>query len=335
MNKYMYDVTYIVASFNPSLKKMLMTLNSILLQTKVNKQIIIVDDGSLNDCCEEVKSYFATKGFQDYIFLSSTINVGTVSNIYRCKDYIDSNYIKLISPGDCMYGKDTSWKWIKYMSINSIDASFCDYYCYSNIDEFKVVERVCNPYSVSQYINRNDKRIIKRILIYNDLWLGATVMTRGELFFDYLSQVNGVVRYGEDNIYRMMAAAGCKLGYFPYEGILYEVDTGVSSKSVEDDKWHERLMDDWVNTNRIIMHNCSLNIRQYKEFKYVCEWKAKHDVRRSNIKKIGLIKLLRMFTQLYVRYPEMFFYHMGTLICNRKTSTSIDKNYIRMLRDYS
>ena len=52
------DVSVVVLTYNPDLRGLKRTLRSVMLQTGVNFEIIIADDGSSDNLSEEIKAFF-------------------------------------------------------------------------------------------------------------------------------------------------------------------------------------------------------------------------------------------------------------------------------------
>lgn len=313
----MYDLAYILAIYNQPLKKILRTINSLLLQTDVNSMIIIADDGSKANNREEIEQYFKIRNYNNYLFLESKKNMGTVSNLYRCREYCGARYTKLISPGDCIYGYHSMRLWIDYMDSNGCDASVANVIYYNADDKFKVLRLTQCPWDVSVYKKQNKKKIREMMLVKNDLWLGAATLCRTNILFNYLELIHGKVKYGEDNIYRIMAADEINLGFVDRDLILYERGNGVTSISTYSEGWHRKLMNDWTITTKIIIENHLKERKFKKRFLYIAKWKIKSTIRKSNFRKSGFIKIIKELVPLYFRMPDILFWHIKLTIFPR------------------
>ena len=64
MNKQ-FDVSALVVCYKPNLKKLIMTLKSLIYQKDVCMQIVIADDGSEIDHFDEIKAFFAEINFKE------------------------------------------------------------------------------------------------------------------------------------------------------------------------------------------------------------------------------------------------------------------------------
>ena len=103
MNENIYDVTFLVASYNPEWYALKRTLCSALNQKYIKFQIVIADDGSKETFRNEVIKLFEEYEYKDYKFIEAEINKGTCLNIYNGLLSSEGEYIKTIGPGDCLY----------------------------------------------------------------------------------------------------------------------------------------------------------------------------------------------------------------------------------------
>lgn len=54
-----FEISALVVCYKPNLKKLIMTLKSLIYQKDVSMQIVITDDGSEIDHFDEIKAFFA------------------------------------------------------------------------------------------------------------------------------------------------------------------------------------------------------------------------------------------------------------------------------------
>ncbi len=313
----MYEIAYILLTYNQMVKKTIQTINSILLQKDTDAMIIIADDGSKYNYRKEIEDYLQNSGFSAYTFLENETNMGTVSNIYRCKEYCSSKYVKLISPGDLMYGFKTMRRWIDYMDEQQLDASVSNVFFYNDEEKFKVLKMRQCPCDIKPYITLNKRKIKDRMLIKNDLWLGAATLIRKDVLFEYLGMIVGKVKYGEDSIYRIMAADEKRISVFNHETVLYERGQGVTSESLYDDSWRNKLMQDWKVTTNLIIDEHIEDDHLRNRIVFVSNWKNKATVRISNVKKTEVFQIARQVIPLYFKMPSMLIWHLRLVMFSR------------------
>lgn len=126
------EVSVVVACYNPVLEKLLMTLRSIIFQENVTVEIIVVDDGSKDQSLyKRLPEFFEDHSFTNYTFVLHEINSGTVHNMLDGVKAAHGEFIKLISPGDCLFKENTLRHWVDYMRDAKIPVSFGDAILYN------------------------------------------------------------------------------------------------------------------------------------------------------------------------------------------------------------
>lgn len=233
------DVTVIVVSYNPLWDKMKKTLLSVLGQKKVSYDLIVADDGSMNNYFDEVESLFESRKFSDFQLLSSKENRGTCINVFEALEHAGGHYVKLISPGDYFYDETTLYDWLLFHNNQKVKISFGDTIFYST-DE-KLVESygkfLKNPRQISIYYKENwsNKNSYLNYIFLNDQVVGASFLAETNLMKKYLRQIIGKIRYGEDEIYKKMLVDGISIYFFDRNVIWYEFGNGISTSN--SNKW--------------------------------------------------------------------------------------------------
>lgn len=98
------------------------TLDSILMQTYENIEIIIGDDSTDNFNIDYYRKYLdENKGsnIKNVKIYTNENNLGIVKNANKAISLCSGKYIKFIAADDCFYDKDVISKMIKYMSENN------------------------------------------------------------------------------------------------------------------------------------------------------------------------------------------------------------------------
>ena len=190
----MERVSVVITTYKAEQKKAIETINSVLLQKGVNIQIIVADDGSDNTNFNCYRSFFEKKQFSNYLLLASEKNHGTVRNLLRTTEFCEGNYIKLLSPGDYLYGEDSLREWIEYMKSVNIDLSIADaYYYHRNAEgDCIIVKETAFPQRPDVLNGIDEKKKLYYQLIYNDYWLGAATLMKKEIFSKYIEIVSSV-----------------------------------------------------------------------------------------------------------------------------------------------
>lgn len=252
--KYMESIikiSIVVLQYNPNLNKLYLTLDSILRQRKILYEIIVADDGSKNNYFVEIEQYLKNKNFFDFRLIHHDKNCGTVKNYYD--GVIGSQYdiIKVISPGDMLYGDNVLYKWALYMIEHKCLWSICKV-VYHKIENNHIVSfsSISHPKYLKCYLRKCTNKCIINYLIFNDNAVGASFLTNKYILIKYLLIIMNRVEYAEDNIYRLMILDNVPFVYFPFNAIFYEYGTGISTSN--NVVFNAKIQSDWENTNAII-----------------------------------------------------------------------------------
>lgn len=330
-----FIVTVIVATYNPILNKALETINSILLQEDVKIQVIIADDGSEETYFNEYEEFFKKKAFKDYILLRSPKNQGTIRNLARCVKDFKGRYIKMISPGDYMYGSTALRDWARYMEEHQLLMTVGDaFYYVRNKSGYRLIKEHAFPQAPEVLNQTNERKKKYYQLIYNDYWLGAATLIERDTFEKYINIVKDLAVYGEDNMYRIAACDGINRGYYPKQVVMYESDTGVSSLGDKGNKWHKILMDEWVKTNEFILERLDVDKGFKHKFERFLNWKKQNfNIRSSELNGKNPIKLIAGLVPLYISIPGMIYWSLRRVLFKRTTSTDIDNGVVMKIFD--
>lgn len=257
MNENIYDVTFLVASYNPEWYALKRTLCSALNQKNIKFQIVIADDGSKETFYNEVVKLFEKYGYKDYKFIAAEINNGTCMNIYNGLMNSEGKYVKTIGPGDCLYEESTLSAWVDYAKNNSADICFGDsvFFGKDATNSEKIISKRRYPQNVYPYLKENycAKEGIYNYVFLGDVVWGSNLLTKRDVMITYMERIIGKIKYAEDMIYRMMIADGRKISYFPQNVIWYEYGSGISTSG--NSKWRGIISNERKISNKLIKKN--------------------------------------------------------------------------------
>lgn len=247
------EISVCILTFNPSKRKLLQTLESVLAQRNVDLQIIISDDGSANNCFDEAVEVMDKIGFHNYKLVPASENQGTVKNLEKALAAADGEYIKVISPGDCLIGKTVLSDWLEHLKKSKKLWSFCETQYYTVLEDNVPIlcTQPAHPQLVDVYLKHDDSVCRWNYTVLDDIALGAAMLGRRDIMLSYIQRISHEVKYAEDNMFRLMMFDGIVADYYPVNAVLYEYGTGVSTSG--DSKWSKRLQDDWNATDKIIL----------------------------------------------------------------------------------
>lgn len=244
-----FEVTVLVCTYNSDINKTIYTLNSIIMQENINIQIIVADDGSIDNHFDIIDSFFDKQKFTDYMLVSSENNKGTVNSILHVLPKASGAYIKLISPGDYLYSKGILREWLDFMKKKSVKNSFGEAVFYKNDSCFSIIRNKKSPILTSVYKKNDQKRIKRNYLVVGDAILGASLLTERGLLYEYLLIIKNRVRLCEDYSYMLMALNNEHIACFDKTVIWYEYGLGVSTS----DGAKKRLLNDWLGFNKMLV----------------------------------------------------------------------------------
>lgn len=239
-----YDVSVIVATYNPDYHKLFMTLQSIIVQKNVSFEIIIVDDGTQGFQQERIKQWFSRKTMSNYLIIENRKNGGTVANVYSGIRNASGKYMKAISPGDMLYDENTLYRFIKVLEDTNDKVGFGKAVWYKADIHTKQYELL--PYSaprnVRPYEQRNYRKVQYHYLMLKDYILGAAFIAETDLMREYLRKMLGNIIYADDCSAILMVADGVKIRYLDEFFVWYEYGFGISTSRTN--IWRKRLYED-------------------------------------------------------------------------------------------
>ena len=308
------ECSVVICTYKPDWEKLRLTLKSVLMQEKCNYHIVVTDDGSKENYFDRIQNYFLQHDFSSYELIASPKNQGTTKNILQGVHACRGEFVKPLSPGDFLHGKQVLRKWVDFMRRRQeCIMSFCDA-IYYHFEKGNIVatREIAHPQCVDSRVGETS---LCNYLICNDICLGAASMVRRDLWIKYLEMIAEKVVYAEDNSYRIMMYAGEKFAYIAQSFLLYEYGTGISTTGSE--VWEERLRKDWQAANRIM-----LSIEPCVEAKQL---RIPEFLRAVN--EVGWSARL----QKWKIAPYKFFYALKVKLFPRKTPLNIEKAFVHEL----
>ena len=261
-----YEITVLVCSYNPRINALFFTLDSVINQKNINLEIIITDDGSKNSLALEIEDYFKRNNFSNWKMVCNKRNKGTVHNLYSGLLVSSGKYIKIISPGDALYGDNTLRKWLDFTISNNYSWTFSDaLYYYGDITNMTIVSVDAHPNNIRPYVKKEKKSCIWNYVVWDDIATGATMLCKKDIQIFYTKKLLDKVIYAEDNMWRLMMFDGIVGGYYPKNTMFYEYGTGISTRGST--IWDRRILDDWNAATKIMLDKKELTDLQKKIIK--------------------------------------------------------------------
>ena len=258
-----YDVSVCVATYRSDDEKLFTTLTSVIRQQGCSIEILIGDDGSAEFDAQHITLWLLQRGCKDFQILHSPENQGTVKNAMRMFLHAHGRYLKLISPGDYLYGDRVLADMMHFMQESDYRIAFgraC--YYHREVGRYTIVDRM-NPTYLRPHRERDIAAVKQAYLICQDYAVGASFMGERHLVTAYMKELAGRVVYTEDAVYMLMIADDIVLGFWDQNFVWYEYDAGISSG--RSDVWRARIFQD----------NCAalaVLAARHPELRALCSW---------------------------------------------------------------
>ncbi|MCI5582349.1 MAG: glycosyltransferase [Anaeroplasma sp.] len=220
-----FDISVIVCCYNPDIQKLKKTINSIYNQKNSNFEVIIADDGSNENYYDSLANWIKEMNYKNCRFNFLTQNVGTIKNIISAIEISQGKYVKTISPGDYFFDEFSMAKYIDTFEREQADFVFSRavYYC-----EDDILPSI-SPGNPTVF---NNKYLLRKIVLFQDFILGATVAMKRELELTYLNEIKDKMKYLEDVPLTFFSFLDGKKVYAISDNLIwYESGYGISTNS--------------------------------------------------------------------------------------------------------
>lgn len=290
----MIKVSVLIVTYNAEWEKLESTVRSVVFQNYDDYEIVFSDDGSSKKWDKEIEKLLDALEFKNYKIKNSEENVGTVKNIYNGLSVAEGEFIKVISPGDFFYDRDTLKCWIDYMENQNAEMSFGDSVYYRK--ENSIIQQIATkpaPANIEVFKGRKmRKNIFVNYMLANDTILGASILVRRDVMEKYLKCMVDKVKYAEDYMVRLMVYENKKIVYYPYKSIWYEYGIGIST--TKESKWAVLLKKDFDSSNQLLLEKEAVDKLSVKYKKYL-----RKDIKNNTIRK--LVKEMMFPSLIYWR----------------------------------
>jgi len=236
-----YDISVIVATYHPDLKKLLTTISQTIKQKDIKCEVIISDDGSDVDWFNEIREYFKEKCFSDYRLIKNKDNVGTVKNIYNSVCEAKGKYVFCTSPGDYLHDEMTLCDFFNYSEKSNSSIVFGNAVYYSVDTENKPeIHSVTKPPFWPELFNSKSSFKKETAFFFGNYIVGATIFRERIAFKKQLETLMPYCKYVEDNTsvaYALLEKE--RIQYYDRSIVFYEYGVGISTS--KDNKWAKIL----------------------------------------------------------------------------------------------
>lgn len=233
----------IVCTYNSSEKSVVYTLDSIINQDFEDFEVIICDDGSIDNKSVFYETYFNKKSFEKYKLVMNVENKGTVRNLISGLKCANGEYIKAIGAGDALSDKDVLNNTYCYMKKNNSKLLFSDMNVFTIHNDERIIIKKNIPVSKKKYEKGNSSKCMKKnIIVLNDQISGASMFFEKQKMLEYFENIKDVVIYMEDLVQYLFLLDGIDVHYFNRKCVNYEIGEGISTK--KDSKNNIRMKKD-------------------------------------------------------------------------------------------
>ena len=206
-----------------------MTLQSILLQTFKDFEIVICDDCSKQDNFTELHSFFNKNNFTNYKLFKHPKNVGIAKNFRAACELASGKYIKGIGPGDLLFCDSTLFNTIDFLEKKDSKVAFGLWqpYCINDNGSISYHEHLI-PRDIRPHKNNDQSSIQEKIIVHRDRIAGATLIFNRAYILKPELDITPIVKHAEDLVIVLSALHGDNIDFLPHTFIWYELDSGIS-----------------------------------------------------------------------------------------------------------
>lgn len=226
----MHDVSVIVLTYNQKFEKIKLTLNSILAQKNINYEIIISDDFSKDNHFIKLKEYFKNRKFYNYKLHENKLNLGIIGNALEALKLVESKLVKLISPGDLLYGENTLRLWVDFKERYDAKIVFGDVVYYTPDNNYEYMKVRAAPQNCDVYTNGSKVQRMFNYIGLRDQIHGASMLVEKKILCDYLIKLKSLgLIFCEDVFVYLAILDDLCIRYLPENVIYYEYGCGISN----------------------------------------------------------------------------------------------------------
>ena len=243
------DVSVILLTYKPDWEKLKGTLYSIITQKEVKYEVIICDDGSMQDYREEIEQYIREKEIKEYTYVKNVQNVGTVKNYLSGLRQANGRYVFGISPGDMFFDEMTLRDMVKFCDERQVKICFGNAVYYNHEEgAAKTFSGLNAPKRPQVYSESASCFNVKMMFFNGENILGVTYFKERQCALECFEEIANSAKYLEDKCSTAVALMkGYRIVHYDRIIVWYEKGSGISTSG--NNEWSKKLSDDY---NRVI-----------------------------------------------------------------------------------
>lgn len=224
------DFSILILTYNSDYEKIKLTIDSVLKQQDVTKEIIVCDDASHENHFSKLQQYL-TQAQIPFQLSGNTTNQGTVCNILKGLELAQGTYAKLIGAGDMLYHSHTLADVAAFMKTEHCNSCFGAMHGYRFNGTTYESANHFSPRDIQSYRMKNTDKICRNLMLCEDWVSGAAIFATTAYYKKYISLLKGHVLYCEDWATGLAAIDGEYLHYMDEYAVWYEVGDGISTSA--------------------------------------------------------------------------------------------------------
>ena len=286
---HIFSVSVLIAIYNPQWDKLKATLNSVVRQKDISFQIVICDDYSIEDYSEKLSSFMTEKGFTKYKYVRAVENGGTVKNLINGLPYCEGDYIKVLGQGDLLFDSEVLKNMYRYAVNNGLQLTGGLFQCFREENGAPTLYTMNRMPQILNCSNSRDR--FYWYVVCMDIVNAVTLLYRKDCLFEYLSMMDGRIKYCEDHASRLMLADDVKMDVYKAPVAYYEISSGISTARKSEFK--TQLSQDNVEFYNMLIDRCADDkhlVRVFKNRIRVIEHYSKRNVLRCLFSDFGILR---------------------------------------------
>ena len=225
-------VSVVLMIYNQSIEDVLPSMASVVWQRGCETELIIADDGSVENLQSSVEKVLENSGLTNYKYIRSEINSGIVENLRAGVSAASGEVVKPLSPGDLLYSSDTLRIIEDFCCTQDTPIGFGKLMGYRGGDSWFDSFPYRAPTHPERYEDPSvgNERLLESQVISTDWVPGCSLFYRRDFILPYLDRLREMgVKFSEDLTCPLITLDGVRIRFLDECVLWYEIGSGVTT----------------------------------------------------------------------------------------------------------
>ena len=235
-------VSFVVPTYNSG-RDVILTLASITRQSFRDFEVLVTDDGSEPGYVEELKQWISGfPGSETIRLIESPKNRGIVPNIQSAYTHARGRYIKVLSPGDLLYGTDAAEKMLSCIEKSPIPFVVGIQRAYRVDSTGSVIDEPGFLYPGPGELKIRDHRTAFQVMLRRGFLNGPTFFFEKKFYVENCWLPDQVRFLGDYSMALVLAWQGFFPSYCESFFVHYQFGSGITTKG--SNSWAAKIRED-------------------------------------------------------------------------------------------